>query len=248
VRARGHDALPTFGVGRELSRRAWQGVVRQALGLDLLRPDPERYGGLRMTEAARPVLRGEAPVTLRVEVAKADRGPVVAKALVSDEDAGMMSALKAKRRALADALGVPAYVVFPDRTLAEMAERRPATLDQMAGISGVGAVKLERFGAAFLSVILGAPAPEVHPARRALAGQDAGGVFDRLGAVQHHLARGACGTLKPLDCAPSVLRRIAERRPGTVADLARLPGMDAARVERFGAAFIDAIAAEQGLV
>jgi ATP-dependent DNA helicase RecQ len=223
-------------------------VVRQALGLDLLRPDPERHGGLRMTEAARPVLRGEAPVTLRVEVAKADRGPVVAEALVSDEDAGLMSALKAKRRALADALGVPAYVVFPDRTLAEMAERRPATLDQMAGISGVGAVKLERFGAEFLSVILGAPAPEVHPARRALAGQDAGGVFDRLDAVQRHLARGACGTLKPLDCAPSVLRRIAERRPGTVADLARLPGMDAARVERFGAAFIDAIAAEQGLV
>jgi ATP-dependent DNA helicase RecQ len=243
VRGRSHDALPTFGVGRDLSRRAWQGVVRQVLGLDLLRPDPERYGGLRMTEAARPVLRGEAPVTLRVEVAKADRGPVVAKALVSEEDAGLMSALKAKRRALADALGVPAYVVFPDRTLAEMAERRPTTLDAMAAISGVGAVKLERFGAEFLSVILGAPPPAVHPARRALAGQDAGAVFDRLDAVQRQLARGDCGTLKPLDCAPGVLRRIAERRPGTVDDLARLPGMDEARVERFGSAFLDVIGA-----
>jgi ATP-dependent DNA helicase RecQ len=244
VRQRGHDGLPTFGVGRDLSRRAWQGVVRQVLGLDLLRPDPERFGGLRLTETARPVLRGEAPVTLRVDDAKADRAPVVARALVAEEDAGLMSALKAKRRAPADALGVPAYVVFPDRTLAEMAERRPATLDQMAAISGVGAVKLDRFGAEFLSVILGAPAPDLHPARRALAGQDAGAVFDRLADASRRLSRGDCGTLKPLDCTPAVLRRIAERRPGSVADLARVPGMDPAWVDRFGPAFLDVIAAD----
>ncbi|MCB1400188.1 MAG: HRDC domain-containing protein, partial [Rhodobacteraceae bacterium] len=74
----------------------------------------------------------------------------------------LLSALKAKRRALAEAAGVPAYVVFPDRTLIEMAQARPDTLDAMARINGVGAKKLESYGAAFLAVIAGAPAP-MHP-------------------------------------------------------------------------------------
>ncbi len=82
-----------------------------------------------------------------------------------------MSALKAKRTALAKAANVPAYVVFPDRTLIEMAEKRPATLDQMARITGVGAKKLESYGAAFLEVITGAsashPAPATHAPRGA---------------------------------------------------------------------------------
>ena len=78
----------------------------------------------------------------------------------------MLSALKAKRRALAEAQGVPAYVVFTDRTLIEMAETRPATLDAMAGITGVGATKLERYGATFLSVLTGETPDPVHPARR----------------------------------------------------------------------------------
>ncbi len=70
----------------------------------------------------------------------------LARALVADEDAPLLSALKAKRRALAEAQGVPAYIVFTDRTLVEMAAKRPATLDAMAGISGVGAAKLDRYG------------------------------------------------------------------------------------------------------
>ena len=82
---------------------------------------------------------------------------------MAEEDAPLLSALKAKRRALAEAARVPAYVIFPDRTLIEMAERRPQTLDQIAQISGVGAKKLETYGAAFLEVITGAgdvPQPE----------------------------------------------------------------------------------------
>ncbi len=112
------------------------------------------------------------------------------KTLVGEEDAPLLSALKAKRRALAEAMGVPAYVVFPDRTLIEMAERRPATLDEMAQITGVGAKKLESFGAAFLEVITGAQTVPLHPQRMKLAGREAATVFDRLCEIQLELARG----------------------------------------------------------
>ncbi|MGL4281050.1 MAG: DNA helicase RecQ, partial [Albidovulum sp.] len=161
VRERRHDELPTFGIGRARPKGEWQAVFRQMMGHDLVRPDPERHGALRMTEAARPILRGEAAITLRRDTLRASSGPVV-RTMVSDEDAPLLSALKAKRRALAEAARVPAYVIFPDRTLIEMAERRPMTLDEMARVSGVGAKKLESYGAAFLEVIAGA-AERVHP-------------------------------------------------------------------------------------
>jgi len=239
VRARGHDDLPTFGVGRDMDRRGWQGVFRQMMGHDLVRPDPERHGALVMTGAARPILRGEALVRLRREVAERTPRPVV-KALVSEEDAPLLSALKAKRRALAEAAGVPAYIVFNDRTLIEMAETRPADLDAMAGVGGVGATKLERYGAAFLEVINGT-AEEVHPTRRKLAGRAAGEVYDRLIEVSRDLARGDCGTLRPLSCTHATLRQIAERRPATLDALERLPGMGPQKAERFGAAFLDVL-------
>ena len=89
--------------------------------------------------------------------------------MVAEEDAPLLSALKAKRRALAETQRVPAYVIFPDRTLIEMAETRPMTLDDMARIGGVGAKKLERYGDTFLEVITG-EVEAVHPARRKLAG------------------------------------------------------------------------------
>ncbi|MGB3556206.1 MAG: DNA helicase RecQ, partial [Jannaschia sp.] len=166
----GHDALPTWGVGSDTPKPQWQAIFRQMMGLDLVRPDGERHGALRMTDPARPILRGEASVTLRRDtIAKAERRPAV-KQLVSEEDAPLLSALKAKRRALAEAQGAPAYVVFTDRTLIEMAETRPATLDAMARISGIGATKLERYGATFLSVITGEAPDAPHPARRKLAG------------------------------------------------------------------------------
>ncbi len=239
VRARGHDDLPTFGVGRDMDRRGWQGVFRQMMGHDLVRPDPERHGALVMTEAARPVLRAEIPIRLRREVAGCTPRPAV-KALVSEEDAPLLSALKAKRRALAEAAGVPAYIVFNDRTLIEMAETRPADLDAMARIGGVGATKLERYGAAFLEVVNGA-VDEVHPTRRKLAGRAAGEVYDRLIEVQRDLARGDCGTLRPLSCTHSTLRQIAERRPSTLEALERLPGMGPQKAERFGPAFLDVL-------
>ena len=240
VRARGHDSLPTFGVGKDLDRRQWQAIFRQMMGHDLLRPDPERHGALRMTHAARPILRNEAGITLRKDTLKAARRGPVAKALVSDEDAPLLSALKAKRRALAEQAKVPPYIIFNDRTLIEMVEKRPQSLDDMAHISGVGAKKLDSYGDAFLSVILG-EAPRVHPTRRRMAGSDAGSVYDRLEEAQRKLHTGPLGTAKPLSCTPATLRMIAQRRPGSVEEIARIQGMDDARTERFGEAFLIAL-------
>ncbi|MEJ6395740.1 DNA helicase RecQ [Gymnodinialimonas sp. 2305UL16-5] len=241
VRQRGHDDLPTFGIGTEFDKRGWQAVFRQMMGRDLVRPDPERHGALRMTEAARPILRGEATITLRRDsIAKAPRRPAV-KMLVSEEDAPLMSALKAKRRALAEAARVPAYVIFTDKTLIEMAETRPDTLDAMARISGVGAKKLERYGADFLGVITGDAPEPLHPARRALAGRDAGDLFDRLMEISQELQRGDDGTGKYLSVTHSTLRKIAERRPDNLDSMARIAGMGDQKVDRFGEAFLDVL-------
>ncbi|MCA8881033.1 MAG: DNA helicase RecQ [Rhodobacteraceae bacterium] len=236
VRTRGHDKLPTFGVGRDFSKAEWQGLFRQMMGRDLIRPDPERHGALAMTEAARSILKGEARITLRRDAAAAKSRPM-ARALVSEDDAPLMAQLKATRRALAEAANVPAYVIFPDRTLIEMAERRPQTLDAMAGINGIGAKKLERYGATFLAVIAGEAVPPVHPGRRKLAGRPEGAVFDRLQAAQSRLARGADGTGKPMSCSPAELARLAERRPRSEGELASMLGER--RSERFGAAFLE---------
>ena len=240
VRERGHDKLPTFAVGRDLSKAAWGAVFRQMMGRDLVRPDTERHGALRMTDAARPILRGEESITLRRDTITSAQPRVAVRALVADEDAPLLSALKSKRRALAEAAGVPAYVIFPDRTLIEMAEKRPADQDGMAGITGVGAKKLESYGAAFLEVINGA-AEILHPQRMRLAGRPAGQVFDRLADAQLALSRGEDGTGKYLSVTHSTLRLIAERRPASLSDLERIQGMGEQKVERFGQAFLNVL-------
>ena len=242
VKQRGHDRLPTFAVGKDLPRAGWQAVFRQMMGRDLVRPDPERHGALRMTEAARPVLRGEEPVHLREDSVSAARARAEPKALVADEDAPLLAALKAHRRKLAEAAKVPPYVIFNDRSLIEMAEKRPATLDAFAGITGVGVTKLERYGASFLQVINQAPVEMPHPARRKLAGGDLAGLYDRLEAKARDLERGADGTAKPLSCSPAQLARIARERPRDPAGIERILGER--RAERFGAAFLEALRAD----
>jgi ATP-dependent DNA helicase RecQ len=239
VRQRGHDQLPTFAVGKDLPRAGWQAVFRQMMGRDLIRPDPERHGALRMTEAARPVLRGEEPVHLREDSVSAARSRPEPKALVADEDAPLLAALKAHRRRLAEAAKVPPYVIFNDRSLIEMAERRPATLDAFAGITGVGATKLERYGASFLEIITNEAVELPHPARRKLAGGAGAGLFDRLQAAARALERGADGTEKPLSCSPAQLARIARERPRDRAGIERILGER--RAERLGEAFLEAL-------
>ncbi len=240
VRQRRHDQLPTFGVGRDLKKGQWQAVFRQMMGFDLVRPDPERHGALVMTDAALPILKGEQSITLRRDVIDraAERRPQV-KTLVAEEDAPLLSALKAKRRALAETASLPAYMIFPDKTLIEMAETRPQSLDDMARIGGVGAKKLERYGAEFLSVITGAT-EEMHPTRRKLAGREAGSLYDTLMAVQADLVRGIDGTEKPLSCSASLLAKVAQARPDSGEAMERLLGDR--RYERFGSAFLDVLA------
>ncbi|SDW27765.1 DNA helicase RecQ [Roseicitreum antarcticum] len=242
VRERGHDQLPTFAVGRDMGKAAWQAVFRQMMGRDLVRPDPERFGALRMTDAARPILRGEAEIMLREDTIKSARDRPTVKALVSDDDAPLLSALKAKRRALAEEARVPAYVIFTDRTLIEMAETRPQTLDDMARITGVGATKLERYGSGFLAVITGEAAAETHPARRKLAGRDSGALYDRLVAAQAELTRGTMGTDKPMSCPAAQLAKLADHPPRDMAGVARIIGERHA--DRFGAAFLDILDAD----
>ena len=241
VSAKGHDRLPTFGVGQDLNRRQWSSIFRQMMGRDFLRPDPTRQGALRITEKARPVLKGEVAVELRKETAPA-RQRSTAKALVSEDDAPLLAALKARRRALAEAAKAPAYVIFSDRTLIEMAERRPDTLDRLATVHGVGAKKLERYGRAFLEVITGDIAQPAHPARRKLAGRAAGEVFDRLLAAQARLARGEDGTGKPMSCSASLLAKVAALSPDATEQIERLLG--ARLSERFGTAFAAVIAGD----
>jgi ATP-dependent DNA helicase RecQ len=241
VREKGHESLPTFAVGRDLSKPAWGAVFRQMMGRDLVRPDPDRFGALRMTDAARPILRGEENITLRRDTVDKAAPSHAVKTQVAEEDASLLSALKAKRRALAEAGGVPAYVIFPDRTLIELAEKRPQTLDAMMGITGIGAKKLESYGAGFLAVITGAVAQGLHPARMRLAGRDAGQIFDRLADVQVQLSRGADGTGKHLSCTHSTLRQIAERRPSTLSEMQGIQGMGDLKVDRFGAAFLEVL-------
>jgi len=240
IRERGHSDLPTYGVGKEYDKREWQAVFRQMMGHDLVRPDAARHGALRMTDAALPILRGEASISLRrdsIRAAASQRRPAV-KAMVSDEDAPLLSALKAKRRGLAEAAKVPAYIIFNDRTLIEMAEKRPDTLDAMARIGGVGAKKLENFGDAFLEVINGAAA-EMHPTRRKLAGRAAGSVFDQLREVQTTLSRGADGGEKPLSCSTSLLAKVAQLHAPNLDAIERILGEK--RTERFGPAFLDVL-------
>ena len=233
-----HDQLPTFGVGKDYSRVQWQAIFRQMMGHDLMRPDAERHGALRMTEHARPILRGEAKIELRRDTIRAARSGPKVKQMVSEEDAPLLSALKAKRRAFAEAAGGPAYIIFNDRTLIEMAEKRPRSLDDMANIGGVGAKKLDKYGLAFLEVIHG-EAEVLHPRRQKLAGRSEGTLYDRLLEVQADLTRGPNGTEKPLSCSASLLAKVASTKPRDTAALERLIGVKYA--ERFGPAFLDVL-------
>ena len=239
IAQRGHDALPTYGVGKDYDKRQWQAIFRQMMGHDLMRPDPARHGALRMTDAALPILKGEASIELRRDSIRAAKGtgPKV-RQMVKEEDAPLLSALKAKRRYLAEQANAPAYIIFNDRTLIEMAETRPMNLDQMAGIGGVGAKKLESYGAAFLEVIAGA-VEEVHPARRKLAGRDEGTLYDQLLTAQTALQRGPEGHDKPMSLNASLLAKVAQLRNADAAGVQRLIGDKYA--DRFGVAFLEVL-------
>ena len=240
VKQRGHDQLPTFGVGADRSKAEWQAILRQMMGYDLVRPDAERFGALRLMEAARPILRGEEKIDLRrdtIKKAHTSEPSVKVRALVSEDDETLLAQLKAKRRELAQAARAPAYIVFSDRTLIEMATSKPATLDDFSSLNGVGAKKLEKYGAAFLEVINQHPVETPHPARRKLAVSGGGDIFDQLAAAQLELARGDDGTGKLMRCDSATLARLVRDRPDGVEAIDRILGKT--KGARFGPRFLE---------
>jgi ATP-dependent DNA helicase RecQ len=153
---RGHHELPAYGAGKDWAKEVWQSFIRQAVAGGCLAINIEKFGGLEITERGRAVLKGEQQFAYR-EMSKAKAGRAVSRRgkatpVVADDDAQLLSDLKKLRLELARERRVPAYVIFPDSTLIEMAQHRPRTLGEMAEISGVGPRKLADFGAMFLKL------------------------------------------------------------------------------------------------
>ncbi len=157
VRQFRHNELSTYGIGTDLDANAWRSVFRQLVVAGLLEVDAEGHGGLRLGAAARPVLRGEQQVRMREEPARqASRGsdrPSQSTLYVDAGDRPLFDALRAWRGRLAREQNVPAYVIFNDRNLRDIAQLRPATLSELARVGGVGSSKLGRYGEDVLEVI-----------------------------------------------------------------------------------------------
>jgi len=158
VRQLGHDSLATYGIGTELSEQAWRGVARQLLALGLLAADA--HGSFRITEPASEVLQGRRRVELRSDIAVARArgagraGKAKASADLPAAASELFERLRAWRADVAREQGVPAYVVFPDATLRGIATLRPASLEALGGISGVGEKKLETYGDAVIALVV----------------------------------------------------------------------------------------------
>ena len=158
-----HQQLSVFGVGKNMPSAQWSSVFRQLVAGGYLESDIQAYGGLKLTEAARPVLKGAVEVWLRrdIEVAgkaktslsKAQRSSNAKAAYDGLADDPLWQALKAKRLELAREQGVPPYVIFHDSTLLEILNNRPQSLTEMSRITGVGQAKLDRYGDDFLQVL-----------------------------------------------------------------------------------------------
>jgi ATP-dependent DNA helicase RecQ len=153
VRRHGHDAIKTFGVGKEHSKQEWASFLRQLFAIGALRTASAEHGGFALTAKGEDILFGREAIMLRSDpLARRERREKVAANLDEATDR-ILAALKRKRRELAQEEGVPAYVIFADRTLIDMAEKRPATLDDMLRVHGVGDRKVARYGDAFLEAL-----------------------------------------------------------------------------------------------
>ncbi len=164
-----HQQLSTFGIGKDLLQQQWSSVYRQLVSGGLLAVDIEGFGGLSLTETARPVLKGQQEVWMRRDAepvkrvassakgsaSKAERGSRLREAFAGANEDPLWLALKAKRMELAREQGVPPYVIFHDSTLLEILKQRPSNLSELGKISGVGQAKLTRYGDEFLRVIEG---------------------------------------------------------------------------------------------
>jgi ATP-dependent DNA helicase RecQ len=159
-----HDKLSTFGIGAEFDDRQWSAIFRQLVAAGLLVPDDEGYGTLRLVDASRAVLRGETEVRMRHVADKVERkarqktsrGERAKQSLdIAPHESALWESLRNTRARLAKEQGVPAYRIFADATLLQMLREQPQSLGELSTISGVGEMKLARYGEEFLGVLIG---------------------------------------------------------------------------------------------
>ena len=158
IRRWGHQEISAYGIGREVKRAEWQAYGRELIRLGLLEQQAGKFVTIDLSAQGLEALRSRRPITLtRYVSAKATKEPretrrrPAAGDIACDE--ALLDRLKKLRRALADERNVPAYIVFSDVTLREIASRLPATLDEFSAIPGVGAVKLADFGQIFIDEV-----------------------------------------------------------------------------------------------
>ena len=157
----GHDRLAAYGSGADLRKPEWQSIIRQLVSAGFLRLDVQGYGGLAITPKGQDLARGEESFRYRQDTLKKSRAAkrrandLAADADLPEADTKLLTELRALRLSFAKERGVPAYVVFTDRTLVDMARRKPVTIDEFAEVHGVGAAKLRDFAEPFLKTISG---------------------------------------------------------------------------------------------
>jgi len=222
-----HEQLSTFGIGTDLSDVEWRGVVRQLLAQGLLAVSPDGYGTLLLTDAAGEVLSGGRTVRLRREPERpvrsargrggsgsSSRGSSRGAAELTGDDAALFETLREWRAGVARAQGVPAYVVFGDVTLRGIASERPTSLDQLAGISGVGQKKLDTYGQQVLAVVGGTA-----PAEAAAVGTPATASVSAAG-------RATARSPRTTSTAPSAGRGARRAAPPAVDEVPEVPADD----------------------
>jgi len=157
VRQFGHTELSTYGIGKDLDARTWRSVFRQLVASSLLEVDSSAYGGLRLTDCSREVLKGQRKVMMRRETPKAarerDRSGQRTGLSVLPQDLALFNALRGLRAELAREQNVPAFVIFHDSTLRNIAEQRPTSVDALGRVGGIGGTKLARYGDRLVEIV-----------------------------------------------------------------------------------------------
>jgi ATP-dependent DNA helicase RecQ len=156
IRQFGHTELSTYGIGKDLDARTWRSVFRQLVAAGLLEVDSDAYGGLRLTDGSRQVLKGERKVMMRRESARTrerERGGQRTGLSVLPQDLALFNALRSLRAELAREQNVPAFVIFHDSTLRNIAEQRPTSIDALGRVGGIGGTKLSRYGERLVEIV-----------------------------------------------------------------------------------------------
>lgn len=159
-----HERLPTFGVGKEISRQVWGSVFRQLIVEGALGVDHDHFGALKITPRGEQILRGREGISFRRDHATRTAAATVVRTServdLGKSDSQLFTMLKAERAYLAKAQNLPAYVIFHDETLAAIAKARPHSLPELGSIPGIGTTKIERYGMNVIDVVVAFEQPD----------------------------------------------------------------------------------------